>query len=160
MLVGNSLLMKDHLGHVAGYVLKCARTVRCRLTDDARDTQVTLLFEDGGSAQHPMDSDGGECTWPAPEAGLTGAYALCGDRLLCATDEAARAHGIRALHALHAQAARRKPEGKSEERMRPEKKPSPGSAHEQGFLPASRWPPPPCCPKARYIRGEWIIGQE
>ena len=159
--MGNSLLLRDEAGRMTGYVQLCAGTLRCRVTAGAAERMELLVgYVDGGAQTCDFAVDGGEQTWPAASGALRGACVLSGGRVLCATDDAARAAGRKALLDRQPRKPRDtqeppKAHNEQEKGARAVRKPS-----EEVLLPQRRWPPPPCLAGARYDGGAWIIRGE
>lgn len=159
--MGNSLLIRDEAGRMAGYVQLCAGTLRCRVTSGAAErAKLLVCYADGGAQTCDLSADGGEQTWLAASGALRGACVLSGGHVLCATDDAARAAGRKAL-------LDRQP-------RKPREAQEPPQAHdgqengtcvipkpaEEVTFPQRRWPPPPCLSGARYDGGAWITRGE
>lgn len=161
-------MMRSGSGRLAGYIQKMGDTVRCKLTEGAGEAlaEVTLLLADGRSERREAPLDGSEVSWAAPAGGLTGAYTIAGGRVLCASDERAHAAGLRRLDEKRPRRAVAEPEEPENAPETPkeapvdEEKAGPAvSAAALGF-PERRWPPPPCCPRARYVGGMWVTQDE
>ena len=159
--MGNSLLLRDEAGRMAGYVQLCAGTLRCRVTVGAAErAKLLVCYADGGAQTCDLSEDGGEQTWPAASGALRGACVLSGGHVLCATDGAARAAGRKALLDRQPRKPREVQEPpKAHDEQENDVYTIQKTAEEVAF-PQRRWPPPPCLSGARYDGGTWIISGE
>ena len=159
--MGNSLLLRDEAGRMSGYVQLCAGALRCRVTAGAAEPMELLVgYADGGGQTFGLAADGGEQTWPVPPCTLRGACVLSEGHVLCATDEAARLAGRRAL--LDRQPGRpcKAQDSLQESGEREADACVTRKAADEVAFPQRRWPPPPCLAGARYDGGAWIIRGE
>jgi len=154
IVMGKSFVLKDASGRPQGYLMQSGGRIRCRM-DAASDAEVTLLFENGVSDAYSVKAHAPEQNWIHSGSQLTGGYVLEAGSLTLATDDQARRCAALRLHAP-VQHKERPRDAAVQQAAPPEKKAAAPEKQEHRSFPHRRWPPPPCMPKAVYIRGQWI----
>lgn len=155
-----NFVLRNGNGALAGYLMQERGEIRLRAQDIPEGGAVMVLMgRDGERRELRLSATGAEQRWPDPSIRLFAAYAVQGGKILFCTGSEARAAGLQSLAAAKRQSTPAPQATREEgppEAARGNEPPCPG---EDGRLawPQRRWPPPPCCPDARYEGGSWRL---
>lgn len=146
-------VLKDSKNRPGGYIRETDGGAVCRIYMD-QQMFITLIFDDGTQKILKIAPGAGENTLACDGRRIRCAYAFDEERLLLATDAAARKafmcrkRNDTSAHALTVKenetlgkATSEKPTGLQKRMLR--------------TLPQRRWPPPPCLMEAVYHFGRW-----
>lgn len=154
-----SFVLRSGNGAVTGYLMQGQGEIRLRVQGIPEGGAVMVLMgKDGREREQRLSATGEEQRWPDPGMRISAAYALRGEKLLFCTGPEAKTACLRRI--ASAQQQKKPAQQTAQDIIAPEaaqgKEPPAGrETTRQADWPERRWPPPPCCPEARYEGGRW-----